>query len=597
MENESQNNNLSEQEKMDALVAELAGESNDPAKNDLKNNNNNDDENNSETVENIKNNEFEETAQNADSADPDINNLSEQEKMDALVAELAGESNDPAKNDLKNNNNNDDENKSEPIENIKNNKFEETSQNADSADSNIKNLSEQENFSNKNEPDDFNSLDDDEIEHFDAAISTKISDKKITKKTENVDLNISTEKENTAKKPTINKLKKQIRIKKYIKLLISLFLLLILFSSVFLIYKYKTGKNHSLISEHQSSNNQYKNNKPLTTTKIKEPEFEEKKITQSQLEDLLKKIDIIIDELQSTKNELDNIIRYYKDGIKNVELAITKEIKKKNIHTFKDAIKNMRIKLGIETIQRRLFYFNKLEKPFNQLNYDIEELIFLKRKIKIAIQIMPLINETEIANFQKDIETALIKHISVTDKLFVDNNSTNKLESFESIWAALPFYEKTKDSIKKKNNLTNIEIWEELSNGNFDNVNKLTKLSIASAECLSKWKGKDLYLNNITTLTPQITKKLIEWKGEWLCLNGLSTLSPETAKYLFKWDGKRISLNAIKQLSPKEAEYISGWQGNHLEMINLNSFSPTTAQYLTKWLEAGGKIYINDKYR
>ncbi|MCD6186493.1 MAG: hypothetical protein J7K84_12085 [Deltaproteobacteria bacterium] len=519
--------------------------------------------------------------------------------MDALVDELAGESNDPVKNDLKNNSNNDDdddENKSETVENIKNNEIEEIAQNANSADSDIKNLSEQENVSNKNEPDDFNSLDDDEIEYFDADISTEIPDKKITKTAENVNLNISAEKENTAKKPTINKLKKQIPVKKYIKLFISLFLLLILFFSVFLIYKYKTGKNHSLISEHQSSNNQYKNNKPLTTTKIKEPEFEEKNITQSQLEDLLKKIDIIIDELQSTKNELDNIIRYYKDGIKNVELAITEEIKKKNIHTFKDAIKNMRIKLGIETIQRRLFYFNKLEKPFNQLNYDIEELIFLKRKIKIAIQIIPLINETEIAKFQKDIETALIKHISVPDKLFVDNNSTNKLESFESIWAALPSYSKIKES-KKKINFTNIEIWKELSNGNFDNVNKLTKLSIASAECLSKWKGKDLYLNNITTLTPQITKKIIKWKGEWLCLNGLSTLSPETAKYLFKWDGKRISLNAIKQLSPKEAEYISGWQGNHLEMINLNSFSPTTAKYLTKWLEAGGTIYINDKYR
>jgi hypothetical protein len=520
------------------------------------------------------------------------NDLSEQEKMDALVAELAGESSDPVESDLNDNAN--DKNKSEPAENIKNNKFEESDQSSDSADPDIDDLSEQEKVSNKNEPDDFNSLDDYEIECFDADISAEITDKKIAKKDENINLNISLEKENTEKRSSINKLKKQIPVKKYIKRFTYLFLLLILFFSVLLIYKYKTEKKYSLTYEHQSSNNQHtKKNKPLTTDKIKEPDFEEKNINQYQLSDLLEKIDIIIDELQSTKNELDSIIRYYKDGIKNVESTITEEIKKKNINTFKDAIENMKIKLGIETIQRRLFYINKLEKPFNQLNYDIEELIFLKRKIKIAIQIIPLINETELAKFQKDIENTLIKYISVSDKLFVDNNSTNKLESFESIWAALPLYTKIKESKKK---ITDIEIWQELSSGNFNNVNKLTKLSIASAECLSKWKGKDLFLNNITTLTPQITKKIIEWKGEWLCLNGLSAISPEIAKYLFKWDGKRISLNGIKQLSAKEAKYISGWQGNHLEMINLNNFSPTTAKYLTKWLEAGGTIYINDKY-
>ena len=517
------------------------------------------------------------------------NNRSKQEKMDDLIAELSGESDDPVNKDL----NNDDDNKSEPPDNIKITEFEDIDQKSNSADSDNDNLSEQENDKNKSASDDFNSLDDDEIESFDANVSAEIPDKNLTKTDENNNLNISVEKKNAEKKPKNNRLKRQIPIKKYLKSLISLFLLLILFFSVWLIYKNKTEKNCSLTSEHQYINTrQAKKNKPLTTDKINEPEFEEKNITQSQLADLLKKIDIIIDELKATKIELDNIISYYKDGIKNVELTITEEIKKKNIYTFKDAIKNMKIKLGIETIQRRLFYFNKLEKPFNQLNYDIEELIFLKRKIKIAIQIIPLINETEIENFKKNIKNVLIKHISVADKLFVDNNSTNKLESFESIWAALPSYTKI-----KKTNLTNIEIWKELSNGIFDNVNKLTKLSIASAECLSKWKGKDLYLNNITTLTPKITKKIVEWKGDWLCLNGLSALSPDTAKHLFKWNGKRISLNAIKKLSEKEAEYISDWQGKHLEMINLNNFSPSTAKHLTKWLEAGGTIYINDKYR
>ena len=519
--------------------------------------------------------------------------------MDDLIAELSDKSDVPVNKDL----NNKDDNKVEAHDNIKNTDIKDIDQKSNSADPNADqdkdNLSEQENDNNKS--DDFSSLDDDEIESFEDNVSTETPDKILTKTDDNDELNSSVEKKNADKKPKINKLKKQIPIKKYKKPLISLFLLIILFFSVWFIYIKKTEKKYSLISEHQSTNTRQTKNEPLTTGDINETKFEtefkEKNITQSQLAGLLKKTDIIIDELKATQIEIDNIIKYYKNGIKNVELTITEEIKKKNIYTFKDAIKNMKIKLGMETIQRRLFDFNKFKKSFNQLNYDIEELIFLKRKIKIAIQIIPLVNETEIENFKKNIKTVLVKHISVTDKLFINNDSTNKLESFESIWAALPSYTKIKETKEKKNNLTNREIWKELSNGVFDNVNKLTKLSIASAECLSKWKGKDLYLNNITTLTPKITKKIIEWKGDWLCLNGLSALSPDTAKYLFKWNGKRISLNTIKKLSEKEAEYIYRWQGKHLEMINLNNFSPSAAKYLTKWLEAGGTIYINDKYR
>ena len=111
MKTESQNDdkanqgkdNLSEQEKMDALVAELAGDSNDTSDNDLQNN---DDDSKIESDDNLKNNDSENSEngeKNINNANQDDDNLSEQEKMNALVAEIAGDSDDTSDNYLQNN--------------------------------------------------------------------------------------------------------------------------------------------------------------------------------------------------------------------------------------------------------------------------------------------------------------------------------------------------------------------------------------------------------------------------------------------------------------------------------------------------------------
>ena len=587
---EANKDNLSEQEKMNALVAELAGETGDKVNNDPENN---DDDSKSEAVDNIKNdNEKEIDQKTDDDSDANKDNFSEQAKIDTLIVENSDKLNNTVNNDLK-----DDESKSEPVDNIKNNVSKDINQKNNNSDNNIDTLLKKEEINKDNESDDFHALDDEELESFDSINSTEIADKKVAKTDKNDNINTHIEKKKTEGKVKINKIKKQITVKINSNLLISLFLLLILFFSAWFIYKYKTEKNNSLTEKHQSTNNQNtKKNKALTTAKIKEPEFQENKITQPDLADTLAKLELLINKLQETKNMLDTLSGSYKDRIKDVEIKINEERKRKNIKTFKNAIKNIKIKLGLKTIQRRIFYIKELEKPYNQLICNIEELIYLKRKAKIAIQIIPIINQKEIEKFKKNIKTVLIKHISVTDTLFIDNNKTaNKLESLESIWASLPYDTKTKNS-KKSNKLTNIEIWKQLSNDNFSNVNKLTQLSLASAEFLSKWKGKDLYLNKITKLSPEIAKKLIKWKGEWLCLNGLKSLSPDTAKYLFMWKGKHISLNSIKKLSDKEAEYISTWHGNQLELINLTRFSPKAAEYLNLWFASGGILYNNDIY-
>ena len=190
------------------------------------------------TENEVENAEIEEINQNSNISDSDSDNLSEQEKMDNLIAELSGESDDPVNKDLNNN----DDNKSEPPDNIKITEFEDIDQKSNSADSDNDNLSEQENDKNKSASDDFNSLDDDEIESFDANVSAEIPDKNLTKTDENNNLNISVEKKNAEKKPKNNRLKRQIPIKKHLKSLISLFLLLILFFQYGLYIKIKLKK-------------------------------------------------------------------------------------------------------------------------------------------------------------------------------------------------------------------------------------------------------------------------------------------------------------------------------------------------------------------
>ncbi len=623
MKNGIQNNeNLSEQEKMDSLVAEIAGDA------DVSDNDSAD----SEDKDNLKADPVEEIPQyKTDNTEKE--NLSEQEKMDSLVAEIAGDA-DVSDNDSADSENKDNL-KADPVEEIPQYKTDNTEK---------ENLSEQEKMdslvaeiagdADVSDNDDFSSLDDDEIESFysdnlnEKQNSTKIDVKensiedtpqnkdktenlseqenKNNKTEENKD-NIEKKLNSSIKKKKINKYNKQILLKKYTKPLVLLCLLLLIFFSLwFVYYKDKSAsentseKHYSLTHEQQlpRTNTVKQHEAPLPEkTKepfLEEPVFEETNINPSQLDVFIENLNIIIDKLKATQNDLDVFLRYYNDEIKNLEENIVTEIKTKNIKTFQDAIKNMRIKLGLETIQRRLFYIDKFQKPFNKLNCDIEELIFLKRKIKIAINIIPIISEQEIKNFEKSIKTIILKHISVTDKLFTDNNSTNKLESLESIWSALPCSTEKKKTKKK---ITSSEIWKELSDGNFTNTNNLTRLSIEAAKCLSKWKGKDLYLNNIKKLTPEITKEIVKWKGDWLCLNGLSAISPEVAKILFSWEGKRISLNGIKEISEKEAEYISRWNGKELEIINLKYFSPAAAAYLTKWLKRGGNIYIDDKFQ
>ena len=320
---------------------------------------------------------------------------------------------------------------------------------------------------------------------------------------------------------------------------------------------------------------------------LKSNEKPHKQTNKPSLENCLEKIENQILFLSRKLNRIEELKKYYKNGIADIVNIITQEKNKKKLVSYKEAIKNKKIELSLRTIQRREAYIEKLKYPNNQLKYKREELLYLKRKTLIEVQIAPISSGIDSNQLQHIINSTIKKQISDIDMLIIDTKNL-KLKPLLSVW---------ENTIKDSHLMNdNIKINQEICQGNLKRINNVTFLSLESAGCLSKWNGKNILLNNIKILFPDIAKELAKWKGDWLCLNGLEKLSPETAKYLFQWKGERISINGVAELSDQTARYISGWKGKELEIISLKIFSPVAAEYINSWLKSGGKIYVSDLF-
>ena len=310
----------------------------------------------------------------------------------------------------------------------------------------------------------------------------------------------------------------------------------------------------------------------------------------------MKKNDRLREKLELKQKEITDLIQHYKNGIINVEAEILKEKQEKHITSYSQAIKNKKIELDLYTIQRRKAYIKKLKQPRQQLQYAIEELLFTKREALIDSQMIDLSNDINMKKIVNQIDS-IIKNYENMDKDFSIDKKNLDFQQISLIWKAINLNEINSRNRGVISSKSNNLIWQKICGGNFGMVNKLTELSPEAALCLSKWKGKDLYLGGLNSLSAITAKNIVSWKGEWLCLNGLRTLSPEAAKYLSQWEGKRLSLNGISELSGDTAKQLSNWHGKHLELLGINKISPQVADFLTQWLRNGGNIYINKKFR
>lgn len=304
------------------------------------------------------------------------------------------------------------------------------------------------------------------------------------------------------------------------------------------------------------------------------------------LSDITELRSFLLDKLK----EIDDLKIYYEQGISEVQEELIDLIRINKFTILKEALSNQKIKLGLRTIQRRKGYIVKLDSPFNQVFKSSEELLYLERKANILDELMESTSGIGIDPFEKQVDESIRRISLIKENLIIDQTSPPKI-SLETIWDDLSTKAHSNSSKSASSTPTkqNKIIWKEICSGNFDRKWALTDLNEKTANCLLKWNGKDLYLNQLNRLTPEVAQILSHWSGEWLGLNGLSNLSSEVAHHLASWKGKRLSLNGLSELSPKATRYLSKWPGDQLELIGL--------KHIGQWENPKTELFVSDKLR
>jgi hypothetical protein len=298
------------------------------------------------------------------------------------------------------------------------------------------------------------------------------------------------------------------------------------------------------------------------------------------------------------RQEIQRLQIEYAEGIEKLENDILVEILDYNLSNYNQVLENKRVELGLQSIQRRQAYIQKLDDPIEWLEQGSEELLYLKRKAACDLQLIEVAGNIDMNNHMRHINAAIQKYRLTADNLAIDPN-TVEMESAGKIWQRL--YQKTKNNPFLRAELNDWYIQKEVCGGNLSRVGELSIISPETARCMSELDAADLFLNNVTELSPSATKYLCQWDGKWLCLNGVQTLAPSVAEYLFQWQGEWISLNGLSEFPPDRAKYLVQWKGKQLELmglqIDIQKKDRQTLNYLAEWEKAGGKLFVPQHIR
>ena len=303
-------------------------------------------------------------------------------------------------------------------------------------------------------------------------------------------------------------------------------------------------------------------------------------------------------ELIEKQEEIYRLKLHYQNGIADLEDQIDRELQKDGITSYIQALKNRRIELNLRTIQRRLSYIHGLEKPALWIKQGSEELLYLKRKAELDLQLIDIAGGIDMDRHMRHISVAIQKYRPNAEKLAIDHENTD-LPPLKTIWAQIK--NKKKKTWQAPPTVTDREIIKEICAGNYERTAELTSMSAAAAQCLSKKNGSELFLNGLPTLSPAAAKHLFKWRGSWICINGIEELSPAAAQYLFKWEGNWLSLNGLTTFPPELATYLMEWEGKQLELMGLQynkrNADQKALKYLALWETMGGKLFISDDVR
>jgi hypothetical protein len=312
----------------------------------------------------------------------------------------------------------------------------------------------------------------------------------------------------------------------------------------------------------------------------------------------LEEADRFREKLLEKKEEIYKLKLYYRNGIAELMDQVGREIQEAGISSYAQALENKHIELNLRTIQRRQVYIKELEKPNRWVHSGSEELLFLKRKAQLDLQMVDIAGGIDLNRHMRYINAAIQKYQPSAEKLAVDPTPAD-LRPLETIWNEINNQQMNKvtTALGHKDG----QIIEEICSGNFKRITELSVITTMAARCLSKNNGSDLFLNGLTRLSPDEAKYLFQWQGSWICLNNVKKLAPAAAKYLFEWEGNWISLNGLTEFPPELALYLMEWKGSQLELMGLNydkkEPDPRALKYLALWETMGGKLFVSEGIR
>jgi hypothetical protein len=275
-----------------------------------------------------------------------------------------------------------------------------------------------------------------------------------------------------------------------------------------------------------------------------------------------------------------------------VEEEAARLIKRTGIGSLAQALKHRQAELALKSIQRRQDYRDGLQKPLRWIELGSEELLYLKRRAVVDLQVKEIAEDVDLKAHVAEIDSALAKYQPTPENLAVGSPAQPNA-SMDMIWKRL--VEQARLTTVSTEDQQDQEIIDEVCSGYLGRLSELTNLTLRAARCLAESGSMELFMNRLSRISPAPGKILCEWPGQWLCLNGISRLSPEFAKQLAGWSGERISLNGIGELSVETAAALAGWNGRHLELMGLSK--TTGMEILARWEAAGGRLYVPDAVR
>ena len=312
----------------------------------------------------------------------------------------------------------------------------------------------------------------------------------------------------------------------------------------------------------------------------------------------LNEVDHLRDKLLAKKEEIYRLKLHYRDGISDLQDQIANEMQQAGISTLDQALKNRRIELSLRTIQRRQNYIQELEKPDLWVHRGSEELLFLKRKAELDLQMVDIASGIDMDRHMRYLNSAIQKYQPSAEKLAVDPLPL-ETTPMEAIWDQI--IQKQAGIARTPIGSKDQDIISEICSGNFKRIAELTTITPDAARCLSRVNSSELFLNGLTRVSTEDAKYLFQWQGNWICLNGIKELSPAVARHLFRWNGNWISLNGLTEFPPELAVYLMEWKGNQLELMGLkyNQSKPDlkALKYLALWETMGGKLYVSERVR